>query len=1206
MDSNNFKIQVVSKFMKSYETGSPIDYNKEIATAKDGSGNTIFFAIGTDNHLYAIYKSEGSETGWDRLDLSSEIGNDINVKHIYVANDGADSTVLTAVFYSTSNPNNQLVYFTKDFSPAAGKNRWVFRGNKDGLDITGITDGTDKKGNVVIAISTIQNNKMVNYLVNPNLNDATWLWKEVPVPLNGLGVVDFSIGHLKNIEKIDGVDALLYSLLDVGDNTKKLVITSLPDFSYFNRQVPLDFSPSCISTIKNSNGESILFVGEDSLYKIEPAQQLTSDSDDLKSNMLNIGTISKGHTIKKLINGRYSDGSLEAWILSDNGDVYLSSETSPNSWNSPYPIFKEIGELTCYRYILNDQIDMFSVDLNGNLNHVFQDKETTRWKTQGISVPNLGNTIEINSYTSEISITDSSNKPISNKEFVIKASELMVANINGLKYFIDNDTDTIVKTNALGQLTIINKVNSLSSPVIRLEADFLNNSIDLDPNIDMKDKITNLTLDDLKNAQKQTDDYSKTEPLISNPNIDITGVYQSVNKLLDLKNQLPPKPASNLTVSGNGVTLTEKGSTFTNKIDSISLPDDYTWAVDLTGESPSFSDDKDHVNNKFLNPATVCLAANSNSICQGSFIDTIGDVFGDIWESIKNGFLEVTHFIFQKVEDGIKIIIKGLEYAVETVIKFAEQVWDVIEYVFEKIGVFFEDLVDWLGFVFSWNDIKRTEKVFSFYVTDTINKLSDFAGNSAVDFVEKKIDDIISQVKTSFDNFEKTFDKNVSFNDYVNNGSSSASSDKNILAGNDIQNLYSDNKIQCNYVLSQIVNSGGVSISSSNSISSELDDFINNFTKLLPMDDLKTSFEKIKNWATSIENVHDLFNFGILTVVEVFKDTIMIVLDCIKDIVTFLLKLLSKGLDAFNEAISAAINIPIISNLFKEITGEDLSILHLVSFAFAIPATIMYKLIKNESPFTDYDVDNIINSKNSWPKLSTSSNFKNIIKKEALSFSPTMLDSNSVDSLSINSSPSSMDTTLAVFGALSYGASGLLNTYLDIIALTSTEEENPFSKFTSIICIANTALSLFMVGLSTPYKNWINPKSTTSTALISAQWVSYFLPIVTDTIALSLTNRKKVTRMIDIIGPGVSCIEGIIGLSFGIACAATCNEDDYYNNWKKAECIINQIPLCIKPILYCKETKDPEITIPAGIVLGAFDIICAVGSIVSCLEGSAS
>ena len=69
-----------------------------------------------------------------------------------------------------------------------------------------------------------------------------------------------------------------------------------------------------------------------------------------------------------------------------------------------------------------------------------------------------------------------------------------------------------------------------------------------------------------------------------------------------------------------------------------------------------------------------------------------------------------------------------------------------VELVFNKIEVFFDDLIKWLGFVFEWADILRThsvlKNVINCYIAQCINNLSDASTQLKNTFtqVEKYID----------------------------------------------------------------------------------------------------------------------------------------------------------------------------------------------------------------------------------------------------------------------------------------------------------------------------------------------------------------------------------------------------------------------------------------------------------------------------------
>lgn len=51
--------------------------------------------------------------------------------------------------------------------------------------------------------------------------------------------------------------------------------------------------------------------------------------------------------------------------------------------------------------------------------------------------------------------------------------------------------------------------------------------------------------------------------------------------------------------------------------------------------------------------------------------------------------------------------------------------------------------------------------------------------------------------------------------------------------------------------------------------------------------------------------------------------------------------------------LNASINIPFFSHLYKEISGDDLSVNDLICLLIAIPMTVLYKVGEGEAPFQD-------------------------------------------------------------------------------------------------------------------------------------------------------------------------------------------------------------------------------------------------------------
>ncbi len=944
------QINLSSQFMKQYEAGSPVSGDREIATAMDKNNNVMFFSIGSDDSLYLFQKDSGTPTGWRRTNLSADLGDGVHVTHIATAQDNDGKPILAAAVYDTQFRNNPRVYFTKNFSPEATPNRWVFRGNQPGTEITHIATGADKKGNVVIVISTQKDSKMTNYLINPDVSDKSWLWREIPVPLNGKGMINLAVGHNKKLEQIDGVDAILYSLLDVDDRTTKVVLTSLPDFNLYNHEISLDFSPTALSIIEDRRGNSELFLATDKLYHLDIQAQMSRDKSDLTEEIIRIGKQKFTHTAKQIINGRYANGTLEAWVLAKDGNLYFTQEQENEGWIEPYPLDKEIGQITAWRNPHSNAIDLFTVNIDNELHHLWQDLTTTRWKNHQIMLGGVNNSIEYDSYTSQMTITDNQGFPLADKTVQVSASELTMVTINGNKYFVDAGTDVAhVKTDAMGSIVIINKVNSMTSPIIRVEAEFLDNAIDLNPNRHLENKLAQMTADDWKNARLQTNEDGVTEPLFSNTKkTDLTGTHQAIQKLIELQHKLPSQqgeinakiPQTDL--DREGVTIVTQNSPISHQIDLESLPDGYHWGLDLTGDSPVFSNQKDHIQANYM--VTYNQKVASQSFLGGVF-QKIEHAFGDVWRAIKRGFLKVTHLVFEKVKEGIKIVINGIEDAVHVIVKYAEQVWQVVEMVFEKIGVFFKDLVRWLGYIFKWKDILRThdvlKNVFNQSLNHAVGQLS-----SAEDTVRK----VFSEIKTR-------------------------------ILGQDLSSKLGERGNQ------GLKRSAQTNLRNPLLASPEASWSLHHFSngniangKPFTEEDLKVSLDNLGDIAEDeikvLENAfkalgNDIVeSFEHLSIGEFVKKLLIIleetIIDTIENIALGLLETAKLAVKAISVILNARWNIPVITPLYENVIapGSKLSLLDLLSLLVAIPTTILYKIALDETPFNETQTKQLVSAKN--------------------------------------------------------------------------------------------------------------------------------------------------------------------------------------------------------------------------------------------------
>ena len=90
-------------------------------------------------------------------------------------------------------------------------------------------------------------------------------------------------------------------------------------------------------------------------------------------------------------------------------------------------------------------------------------------------------------------------------------------------------------------------------------------------------------------------------------------------------------------------------------------------------------------------------------------------------------FEDVEHFFVTVAEGLYHFVVKIAGELYHALLECIDSLVHAVEFVFNKIKVFFEDLIKWLGFIFEWHDILRTHAVLKNillrYAERAVNKL---------------------------------------------------------------------------------------------------------------------------------------------------------------------------------------------------------------------------------------------------------------------------------------------------------------------------------------------------------------------------------------------------------------------------------------------------------------------------------------------------
>lgn len=304
------------------------------------------------------------------------------------------------------------------------------------------------------------------------------------------------------------------------------------------------------------------------------------------------------------------------------------------------------------------------------------------------------------------------------------------------------------------------------------------------------------------------------------------------------------------------------------------------------------------------------------------FWDNISNGLQDLLFSVKKGFVKVKNFMVEKAAEGWRFIldIGGKIYdwignALTDVLSFLERVW-------EKIGVFFKDMVDYLSFLFSWNDILESKEALK------------YTANLAIDGLKPGVEELknvlVLKVKEWRVRAKMAF-KNIGNLDY----------DVKHLPDEKINGHQDKIDSRTNWVGSKQNLIFSTSTASSNGLDRD---------KIAAMDaasDDPTS--------TKLANLLKKFMASEISLGELIKSFADIMLDVafelLEDVVNSLFDFLLKSIDLIKDMLNGEIQIPLLSAIYRKISGAELSMLDFCCLIAAIPMTIGYKIAFGEAPF---------------------------------------------------------------------------------------------------------------------------------------------------------------------------------------------------------------------------------------------------------------
>lgn len=646
------------------------------------------------------------------------------------------------------------------------------------------------------------------------------------------------------------------------------------------------------------------------------------------------------------------DNFLEVFAIGEDGKLYHSYQLSAGgalqSWSAFFPLGNAVGNsIFTMARTYKGYSEAYTVTNDNKVIRFWQNPETSQWFSTPVEIEKTTeNVVSVPTHALEITVLDNDGVPQPNAEVSLSASFLTNLSINGLSYQASSVEKIKLKTDTTGKLTISQRANSLAAASILIETEFTGPvPVQVEPNGQLQDKIKLTTPDAVLNAKDKNGKYLLAEEYRTRQNA------ESIAKIMTSSMSLTGQDAGKLKYiykSKNKLTA------WSPHINMFNV-EEQNWEIDFSSGFPVY---------KELTHEQVALYNQSSLSVQGLF----GIDWGDVWNAFKEGVGSVVNTIKRivvTVGEAIKVafefVIDGVTRVFEAVLEFVQQAFDFVEGVWNWMKVKLEQLFEWLGFLFEWQDIRRTAEVVKFNIT-TMLDFSVAATDHVKGVFDEWIHELKDKLKDAVDSYIGQLGTGATLGNYGQEYKKEDPQKEHALDHNILLNSLKEN-----YQGSAAVQGFAFEIGDDSPIM----DLLNKLKALadnFEFGDGKQAFDEAIGYFTNIkDNPSQALQLVLAGLLKIGESVALFLIDFGAGVVKSILDVVKMLIEAFQELLNTTWRIPIVSDIYKFITGDDLSfsIIDLISYMIAIPTCVLFKVVYSKAPFpTDQSVQDFKNTYN--------------------------------------------------------------------------------------------------------------------------------------------------------------------------------------------------------------------------------------------------
>jgi hypothetical protein len=762
--------------------------------------------------------------------------------------------------------------------------------------------------------------KVQRFLVNADPAASASLWTLYAAPSDMRYLLDVTLGRMS----IDIPRRGTYSLYVGNDCSPYIEFTSLPEpdledtpladrfplidrdnnpGAVYARSLTAPSGAACLAALPqlDDDGNTTLYVGAaQGIYRFHSTAQSKNASADVVRDDTVLARISA-------LVARQDGQKIALFAVNNDQDlIYLSGQqnASDPAWSTPLVQAQKVAHIAARVNQKRGGDELFSTTSdNTTVSHLWRDPESTAWLRSDLVLPALDTVQEFSCYTSVTCFLDADGTPRVNQPVQLNASAWCWVTVNGYWMELDNDTahPVTVSTDSTGTITIINKVADLGTVLYWFAGSFLTEQLVVDPSAELR---ASLTAKLSANPDITTWTYPDGTPLVpagADPDV-VSQAQDSINQLLT---SIAP-----------------------------SLPADGSTGASSGGD-------------------TTPAAANARLMRTTSF-GVVGDLSnmvetaaGDVLQALQAAGNAIYDYVIEPVENAAEkawqFVVKIGDAVVGFIIRTISEVLQLLSWVFQTLGALIQDLIAFIGFLFSWDDILNTHKVIG-----NLGEQLLYWGAAMSRGLKGEIDPffngLITRVQALCARAADLPDQDLAAvaKSDTKSASPSSKSDMSWLSTSP-GGTFSAYQLQ----------HGGVTQGTPPAVADPLEDAFK--TVLATVEKVwKDVAGALTGFARGISNLIKTNQFTLKNVALLLTDNVVAAaLGAVRDVLDGVCEVASDLLLALvSDVLVQPINIPILTGLYKKISGDDaLTLLDAGALLLAIPATMVFKLMAGKAPF---------------------------------------------------------------------------------------------------------------------------------------------------------------------------------------------------------------------------------------------------------------